>query len=141
MKLKKMIGVKNACNAIIFINVLAIIMHVLILFKVLPSDFVWGARLQNESQLVVFEIISITVQLVFILIVAMKAGYIFEGRFTRIVRAGIWLLFIVMVLNTVGNLASNSSFETFVMTPITAILAVLLFRLGAERTASRLKPV
>jgi hypothetical protein len=56
----------------------------------------------------------------------------FKGKFNRVVNMGIWAMFVLMILNTIGNLASSSFFETIIMTPITALLALLLFRIGIE---------
>lgn len=108
-------------------------MHVLILLKIVPYDFVWGGRLKSESDLVIFESVSIVVQILFISIIAAKAGYFFKGKFKRTVNVGTWVIFGIMVLNTIGNLFSNSGLETIVMTPITILLALLVFRLAIEK--------
>lgn len=131
--MKKLISVRLASTVIMAISTAALLMHVLILLKILPYDFVWGGRLTNEADVIVFEIISIVMQAFFLLIVAAKAGYVFKGKFRRTVQVGIWVLFGMMVLNTIGNLASNSGFETMVMTPVTIVLALLLFRLAIEK--------
>lgn len=132
-KMKKLISIRLASNIIITINLLAILMHILILLKILPYDFVWGGRLKSESDMVIFESLSIVVQIIFILMIAIKAGYVFKGKFKRTVNISIWVLFGLMVLNTLGNLVSNSGLETIVMTPLTSILALLLLRLGIEK--------
>ncbi|MCP8969554.1 hypothetical protein [Ectobacillus ponti] len=129
--MEKWLSARFAGNSILAINTIILLMHVLILLGVLPSDFVWGGRLQRGSDLVLFESVSIGMQLLFIVLVAARAGYILQGRFIGAVRIGLWALFGLMVLNTAGNLLSLSSLETIVMTPLTAILAVLLFRLAA----------
>ncbi|WP_342429593.1 hypothetical protein [Neobacillus sp. FSL H8-0543] len=130
--MKKLISVKLTSNIIITINTLAILMHVLVLLKILPHDFVWGGRLKSED-LIMFESISIIVQLLFISIIAVKAGYVFKGRFKRTVNFCLWVLFGLMLLNTLGNLASSSGLETIVMTPLTLVLAFLVFRLAIEK--------
>lgn len=68
----KIISIKGATVTIITISTLAIIMHMLILTGVLPSSFVWGGRLQTREEVVAFELVSIAVQLLFILIVLSK---------------------------------------------------------------------
>jgi hypothetical protein len=133
-KMKRLISIKFASNTIITINTLALMMHVMILLKILPHHFVWGGRLKSEADLIVFEIISIVIQTLFILIIAVKAGYVLKGKFIRTVNVCIWALFWLMVLNTIGNLVSSSSLETILMTPLTTVLALLLFRLGLERS-------
>jgi hypothetical protein len=131
--MKKFISMRWASNIIITINTIALFMHVLILLKILPSSFVWGGQIKRESDLMILESISIVVQILFILVITIKAEYAFKGKFKRIINAGTWVLFGLMVLNTLGNLASDSSLETIVMTPITALLAFLVFRLAIEK--------
>ncbi|MBO1513681.1 hypothetical protein [Metabacillus bambusae] len=130
--MKKLISIKLASNIIITINTIALFMHLLILLKIVPYDFVWGGRLKSEADLIIFESISIVVQLLFITIVAVKAGYVFKGKFKKTVNVGTWVMFGLMVLNTIGNLASVSGLETIVMTPITCLLALLIFRIAIE---------
>ncbi|OAS89499.1 MULTISPECIES: hypothetical protein [Metabacillus] len=130
--MKKLISIRLASIIIITINTIALFMHLLILLKVVPYDFVWGGRLKNEVDLIIFESISIVVQLLFMTIVAVKAGYVFNGKFKKTVNVGTWVMFGLMALNTMGNLASASVLEKMVMTPITCLLALLLFRLAIE---------
>ncbi|OCT16295.1 hypothetical protein A8709_02355 [Paenibacillus pectinilyticus] len=131
--MKKLLSKGLACKIIIAMNTIILMMHVLILLRILPADFVWGGRVYSESDVTILESISIVVQALFILIIAVKAGYLLHGHFKRTVHAAIWVMFGFMVLNTLGNLASNSSMETIIMTPLTGVLALLLFRLGIEK--------
>jgi hypothetical protein len=131
--MKKLISFRLASNTIIAINSMALLIHVLILLNILPHGFVWGGRVNSKADLIILESISIVVQTLFIFIIAIKAGYLFKGKFKRTVNVGIWVFFGVMVLNTIGNLASISSLETMVMTPLTIVLALLLYRLAIEK--------
>ncbi len=131
--MKKLISIRLASNIIITINTIALLMHVLILLKIMPYDFVWGGLLKSEADLIIFESISIVVQTVFILIIAVKAGYVLKGKFKRTVNIGTWVMFGLMVLNTIGNVVSISGLETMVMTPLTSVLALLVFRLAIEK--------
>lgn len=131
--MKKLISIRLASNIVITINSIAVLMHVLILLHILPYDFVWGGQLKSEEDLILFETISIVMQILFIFIIAAKAGYVLKGKFRKTINAGIWVLFGIMVLNTIGNLASASGFETMVMTPLTILLALLVFRLAIEK--------
>jgi hypothetical protein len=131
--MKKLISIKLASNIIITINTIALLMHILILLTILPYDFVWGGRLKSEGDLILFESISIVVQILFISIIAVKAGYVFKGKLKRTVNVGTWVMFGLMVLNTIGNLASSSGLETTVMTPLTIVLALLVLRLAIEK--------
>jgi hypothetical protein len=131
--MKQFIRKKLAGIVFITISTIALFMHVLILLNVLPHDFVWGGRLKSEENLILLESLSIIVQIIFISIIAVKAGYLFEGKFKRTANVGTWVIFAIMVLNTIGNLASNSALETMAMTPVTIVLALLAFRLAIEK--------
>lgn len=131
--MKKLISMKIASYIILAINTMALLMHVLISLNILPYGFVWGGRLKRQEDVILFEMISILIQILFISIVAVKAGYILKGKFKRTSNIGIWAIFAVMVLNSLGNLASHSFLETVVMTPITILLALLVFRLAIEK--------
>ncbi|MBM7692737.1 cation transport ATPase [Peribacillus deserti] len=131
--MKKLISIRLASNIIITINTIALLMHILIILKIVPHDFVWGGRLKNETDLIIFESISIILQTLFISIIAVKAGYIFKGKFKKTVNTGTWVMFVLMALNTIGNLVSSSGLETMVMTPLTTVLALLVFRLAIEK--------
>lgn len=131
--MKKIISIRLASNIIITINTIALLMHVLILLKIMPYDFVWGGRIKSEADFILLESISIVVQMLFIFIIAVKAGYVFKGRFKRAINISTWLMVGLMVLNTIGNLLSNSGLETMVMTPLTSLLALLAFRLAIEK--------
>ncbi|MGS2780535.1 hypothetical protein ACVBAX_25100 [Robertmurraya sp. GLU-23] len=130
--MKKFISFKLASTSIITIYTLALFMHILILFQVIPYHFIWGGRLNNSTDMYIFETISISLQILFLFVIGVKAGYFFKGQFNRMINMGIWVMFVLMILNTLGNLASTSFFETIIMTPITAFLAILLFRIGIE---------
>lgn len=130
--MKKFISVRLASNLIITVLIIALGMHVLILSNVLPYDFIWGGRVESRDQLLILESISISIQLVFIFIIAVKAGYIFKGRLKRTTIIGTWVMCGVMILNTLGNLASTSSVETIFMTPLTILMAILAFRLAID---------
>lgn len=132
-EMKKIISISLASKIIITVNTVFLLMHVLILLKMVPHDFVWGGRLKSTSEIVIFESMSIVVQILFILIIAVKSGYVFQGKFKKTAKVGTWVMFGLMVLNTVGNLFSRSGLETMVMTPITILLALMVFRLAIEK--------
>ena len=46
---------------------------------------------------------------------------------------GVWIIFIFLLLNTLGNLASDVSAENFIFAPVTIVLALCAFRLRIEK--------
>lgn len=132
--MKKFISVKLAGSILLFALALLAILHVLILFKIVPSGIVWGGQIGGSSgNLVVLETIALLVTLLFALIIAVKAGYVRTTRFKRAASLGMWLVFAYFVLNTLGNLASGISAERLLFAPITIVLAVLALRLALEK--------
>jgi hypothetical protein len=132
--MKKLINAKLAGNILLAAFGLLIIFHILVLLRVIPAEIVWGGQIQGvPSNLITLETIALAVTLFFILIVAAKLGYVPAGRFAGGVNIGVWLIFVYLLLNTLGNLASGVTFEKLLFAPITIILALCAFRLAIER--------
>ena len=131
--MEKIISVKFAGNIILTILSLMVIMHLLILFKILPSDFIWGGQIDNaQSNLYVLEMIAVGVTLVFIFLTSSKTGYIRITKFKILITIGTWLMFIYFLLNILGNLTSTATLEKIIFTPVSIVLALLSLRLALE---------
>jgi membrane protease YdiL (CAAX protease family) len=101
----------TAISILLGFVVVVILFHIAIITKVIPYDIAWGGRLQNDSEMYVFEAISILINLFFGLILLMKGNYL-KFQFGRKVVDGIlWFFLFLFVLNTVGNLFAKTSFE------------------------------
>ena len=132
--MRKIISVGLAGKILMGALTLLVFLHVLILLKVVPSDIIWGAQINNSStNLIMLETIALAVTLVFIGIVAVKMDYIKLGKFKRATNVGVWVIFGYLILNTVGNLASGVSAENLVFAPITLVLAFCALRLAIEK--------
>ena len=79
------------------------------------------------------ETVALLVTLLFMFVIAVKTSYIKMDKFRGAINAGVWLIFVFMILNTLGNLASAVSFENLVFAPITIILALCALRLAIEK--------
>jgi len=131
--MKKIISAKLAGNILLVALGIVFIFHILVLLRVLPADIVWGGQIRGmQTNLVTLESIALLVTLLFMLIVAAKTGYINVGKLSGAVNIGVWLIFVFLLLNTLGNLASGVSFETMLAAPITIILALCALRLAIE---------
>jgi len=132
--MKKLIRVKLSGNILLFSLGLLFLFHVLVLLKVIPADIVWGGQIKGvPANLITLEAVALLVTVVFILVVAAKTGYLQVGRLSGIINIGVWLIFVYLLLNTLGNLASGISFEKLVFAPITILLAFCAFRLAIEK--------
>ena len=132
--MKKLITARLAGNILLAAMGLLLVLHVLVLFKVISADIVWGGQIKSSSTtLITLEIIALSVTLLFMLIIAAKIGYIKSGKFSGVINIGIWVVFAYLILNTLGNLASGVSFENLVFAPITIILAFCALRLAIDK--------
>ncbi len=132
--MKRLISAKVAGNILLVAMGLLLPFHILVLLGVIPADIVWGGMIQGaQANLITLETIALVVTLLFMLIIAAKTGYVQAGKLSGVINIGVWFIFVFLLLNTLGNLASGVSFENLVFAPITIILAICAFRLAIEK--------
>jgi len=132
--MRKLISAKLAANILLGIYGLLIIFHLLVLAQVVPSDIVWGGQIGNlQTNLVALETVAVVVTAFFVVIVAAKVDYIQVGNFQKVIPILLWIIFVYSLLNIAGNFASGSSTEKWVFTPISIVVAFLVFRLAIEK--------
>ena len=130
----KLLSTRTAGNVLLVLFARFVIFHIMMLFNLLPSNVVWGGQTGGSpSSLRALETISLIFTLLFAIVVAIKIGYIRVGKFSKVVNVLLWIIFAYLLLNTAGNLASSSSIETLLFTPITIVAALLVFRLAIEK--------
>ncbi len=104
-----------------------ILFHLLVLLGVIPFEIVWGGRLKSHSEMLAFETVSILINTFMLLVMLAKRKHLnWNAAFVKI---SIWLMGLIFVLNTVGNLFSESKLEAWLFTPITFVSAVFCFML------------
>lgn len=130
--LKKIISFSTACQIMTFIFTIIIIFHFCALLGFIPMDMIWGGRLKTTQELIVFESISMTLNLIMLIIVKLKSGS-WKLKINRsVIQAALWVMVVLFALNTLGNLLAFNSLETWMFTPITLILSILSLRLALE---------
>ncbi len=129
----KKIGFKLSVNTMLVLLTLVLVYHFLIITGLISYQVVWGGRLETESQMYVFETISIGINALIILVISTKGTYIKAKISIRIINILLWIITVIFVLNTVGNLFSNNSLETIIFTPLTFISAILCYRIAVEK--------
>jgi hypothetical protein len=130
--MKKIISAKLAGDILLVALGLFLVFHILVLLKIAPANIIWGGQ-ANPANIFNLEIVALTVTLFFGLIIAAKAGYIKAGNLAGAVNILVWIIFIFLLLNTLGNLASGVSAENIIFAPITLILALCALRLAIEK--------
>jgi len=126
------IPLRLAVNAILSTLGLVVVFHLGVLSGLVPHDIVWGGKFEEESQLIKFEIASLIINALMILVVATKGQYVKIRLPLKMLTVMLWLMTLLFALNTIGNLFAKTLTETIIFTPITFTLAVLCYRVAQD---------
>ncbi len=80
--LKKEMKYSVPINILLGLLFAVILFHISVIAKAIPYDIAWGGRLRNDSEMYLFETISIFINLFLGLVLAIKGGYI-KFRFNK----------------------------------------------------------
>lgn len=88
-----------------------LLFHFCILLKIVPYENTWGGKLKNDSEMYVFETISIVINLLLLLTLLIKGRYLKEFISMKIINIILWGFFGIFALNTIGNIFAKTNFE------------------------------
>ena len=97
-----------------------------ILFKVIPYEITWGGRLKTDTEMYVFELISISINTLLGTILLIKGNYIKQIIRLGVVNVILWIFLILFGLNTIGNLFAETIFEKS-LSILTLALSILIW--------------
>jgi hypothetical protein len=126
---------KYAFAILLGILSLALLFHLCILIKLIPYQITWGGRLTNDTEMYVFETISISVNLLLMLVVFAKANYIRPFLSEKIMNIVLWFFVAVYLLNTIGNLFAKTLLEKS-FSLLTLVLAYLIWQILRKQPTS-----
>ena len=66
---------KTALNILILLVSVLVLFHLGIILKLIPYEITWGGRLKNDSEMYVFEAISIALNLFLFLLLLIKGKF------------------------------------------------------------------
>lgn len=107
----------------------AAVFQLVVMAGLVPGEMVWGGRLSSDQERTVGAVVSLTVLLLMITITLVRAGVI-GAAFPAVGRWGMWAITALFALNTVGNLFAVDGRETLIFAPVTAIAALLAWRVA-----------
>lgn len=128
------VGFRFAVLAMMSLLIVVIVYHVLIITGVIPYEATWGGKLKTKEEMYRFEAISISMNLLIFLVVAIKGGYVKAIRPGKLITLLLWVFAVLFALNTLGNILSENSLETIIFTPITLLFSLFCYRMAVERT-------
>jgi hypothetical protein len=101
-----------------------ILFHLCIITKIIPYDITWGGRLTNDTEMYVFEAISILINVFLSWVLLMKGNLVKHKFSNKVVNIILWIFFAIFVLNTIGNIFAKTTFEKLfaILTGLSAIL-------------------
>jgi len=67
---------KTAIKIMLWMLLAVILFHLSIILKIVPYEITWGGRLKNDSEMYVFETVSILINLFLSLILLIKGKYV-----------------------------------------------------------------
>lgn len=134
--MKRLLSFKTAVTATVIILLLVTLFNLFVLFGVAPYTIVWGGRIESREQMVVFELVSILINLFCLIIVLVKARR-FLPRLGKTADIVAWLLPVMYFFGILGNVASTSAIERALFVPVTVVLFVLTLRIALEKESSK----
>lgn len=123
-----------AIQLMLWLIILVIIFHLSIILKIIPYEITWGGRLKSDSEMYVFETISIVINLFLIWILSIKGNYIRQVIPIRVVNLILWIFLVIFVFNTIGNVFAKTNFEKSfaIITLISSVLIWIILKKNKE---------
>lgn len=103
----------------------------IVLFDFAPVEYLWGGKMKSAEELLVFEFVSLITMTICLLVVLVRTQKIKLPKLLKLSRVLLWVLTLIFILNTVGNLLAESSFEKF-FSIATLLLAFVSLRMALE---------
>ncbi len=132
--MRQLISFRFAAYAVLALFGAAMLFQAAVLFGLVPIEMVWGGRLRNAEERTVGALVSLAVLLGATTLVLVRMGTIGKGV-PALGRWGMWVIAVLFLLNTVGNLFASDVREAVIFTPVTLLAALLAMRvaLGPEQ--------
>lgn len=132
-----MMNRKEASSALLFIFSITILFHLLVLCGIISYSIVWGGQLKSKTQMYIFEFLSILLNGFLIYIVLQKMRYVKRKMSRKWLNYCLIGFSILFLLNTVGNLFANNSFEQIFGTILTGLSAIFCWVLAKSKEPYR----
>lgn len=121
-------NIRTATNIMLGIIGLVTLFHLALMLKIIPYDIAWGGRLTNDSEMYVFESVSIIINLFLGFTILIKGNYVKQMLSKKTVNIILWVFVVLFALNTVGNILAKTDFEKYftILTLSSSILILII---------------
>lgn len=128
--MKSFISERMTAHIMLVLFSCVLVFHILVLSGFIPFDIVWAGRLKSKEEMIVFETVSILLNSLMLLVIAIRGNLLWIQWNEKLVTGILWVMTLLFGVNTIGNLFAENSWETIIFTPITFILSILSLRLA-----------
>jgi len=123
---------KISIKILLALLISVILFHMSVIAKVVPYDIAWGGRLTNDTEMYIFETLSILINLFLATILLMKGDFIKYKFSNKVVNLILWIFFVIFILNTIGNIFAQTFFEKF-FAILTGFSAILIWNITVKK--------
>ena len=124
-----------AANIATVLFVIVIILQLLLAIGILPITMAWGGtQTELTPALRLASLAAAGILGLFIFVIRMRAGLAGTPPPSTLIKILSWLITVFMVLNSLGNLTSQSTAEKIVFAPLTILLAICCFIVSISKT-------
>ncbi len=115
-----------------------ILLHSAILAKIIPYEVTWGGRLENDTEMYVFEVVSVLINLFLAVLLLVKGKHMSSFIPMKVVHILLWAFLFLFGINTIGNIFAETLFEKS-LSLLTLIFTYLIWIIlkGAEKTDNK----
>jgi len=117
---------KLAIKIMLWLITIITLFHLAILTKIIPYEITWGGRLENDSEMYVFETISIIFNIFLGLVLFIKDERLPAFIPMKVINIILWVFLILFGLNTIGNIFAKTLFEK-ILAIVTLSFSYLIF--------------
>ncbi|KJD34192.1 hypothetical protein PW52_13430 [Tamlana sedimentorum] len=103
------------------------VLHVLVLFQIIPHSLVWGGKIESIKTIYYLEALALVILVFLASVIMMKNRMVKPVFYIETINRILLLFAVFFMLNTVGNLLAESIVEQC-QAIITLFLAILLFK-------------
>lgn len=113
-----------AQSGLLILLSLLLLLHLIILLKLIPYHLVWGGRLKSDKEMYRFEIFSILINALFVVVILVQGNFLTIDIPNKLITYALWIMTGLFLLNTLGNVTSKNKLEQMLFTPITILMAI-----------------
>lgn len=102
-----------------------ILLHLGILFQLIPYDIVWAGKIDSLEAMYLLETVSLILNGTLMLVLYLKLKHLKQAMPTPVVDVILWIYVVVFGLNSLGNLFAQTLFELIFGTLFTLVMMYL----------------